>query len=112
MANFVETDCKFTHEGRTFEAGGAWLCDCTDGFKRGVVYAKPIIRIAEGCPAHGVVTDWHGNEIAKAVFGVPYQGNFCKLRSVSFTVDGVKFTGRYCPDWADAVKVRSTKRVS
>jgi hypothetical protein len=103
MPNFVEENCTITHEGKEFISGGAWIADCTDGYRRGVVYASPTKKC---------VTDWHGNKIADAVFGPIYQGNYCKMQSVSFIVDGVKFSGRYCPDWACAVRVRSTKRVS
>ena len=98
MAGFIEENCVIEHEGQQFESGGAWLCECTDGYWRGVVYAKP---------SAGVVTDWHGNMIAAASFGQTYQGNFSKMRSVSFTWQGKRFTGRYCPDWADAIKVRA-----
>lgn len=99
---FVERDCVVEHEGRCFESGGAQMVDCRDGFRRGVVYAKP---------GANMVTDWHGNKLADATFGLTFQGNFCSMRSVAFVLDGVRFTGRWCPDWADAVKVRSTKRI-
>ena len=113
MACFVEESCTISHEGRTFEAGGAWLCDCTDGYRRGVVYAKVTNESPSGVGySWGVVTDWHGNQIAKAEFKPTYQGNFCRMRSLSFVVDGVKFSGRWCPDWADAVRVRSTRKVA
>jgi len=99
---FCEKDCVIAHEGRTFEAGGAWLCDCADGYRRGVVYAKP----DKSC-----VTTWHGELIAMATFGPVYRGTFCRMRSVLFEVDGVRYAGRWCPDWADAVRVRSTRKV-
>ena len=118
---FVEADCKIVHEGREFESGGAWICDCSDGYRRGVVYAKPAepSHVGEFCrirpieyPRRGIVTDWHGTKIADAVFGVPYRGGFgAKMRSVRFTLGGVTFTGRYGCDWASAVRVRSTKKI-
>ena len=80
------------------------MCDCTDGYRRGVVYARP---------SSGIVTDWHGRVIASATFGRPYRGGFgARMRSVRFTVDGVTYTGRYGCDWAQAVRVRSTTKVS
>ena len=107
---FVETDCMITHEGKTFESGGSYLVDCTDGYRRGVVYAKPIgTPNTTGCPC---VTTWHGEYIASAHFGREYRGNFCRMQSVSFTLDGVRYTGRYCPDWSQAVKVRSTRIIT
>ncbi len=96
---FFEKDCTITHQGKTFEAGGAWLAQCSDGKWRGVVYVNT---------SKGTVTDWHGNHIAKVRWS-NYRGNFCKMRRVSFTYQGSNFVGDYCPDWADACKVRSTK---
>lgn len=109
MSTFIEQDCTVEHEGRHFTCGGAHLVDCTDGFRRGVVYAKVHARSLER--TIGVVTDWHGAKLADCTFGPIYQGIFCRMRSVSFTLDGVRYTGRYCPDWADAVRVRSTKKI-
>lgn len=112
-ATFVETGCVITHEGQSFESGGAFLCDCTDGYRRGVVYAKPnddVLFKNQGC--RGVVTDWHGNKVADAILGPVYRGGFgARMRAVSFTLDGVTYMGRYGCDWADAVRVRSTVKV-
>ena len=119
METLLERDCTISHEGREFASGGAWLAKCSDGYWRGVVYAKPADPIqtpirgqyAPSYPRRGIVTDWHGNKLADATFGATYRGNYCKMRSVRFALDGVTFTGRYCPDTADAVRVRSTKKV-
>lgn len=108
---FVEENCTIEHEGKKFEAGGSWICDCSDGHRRGVVYAKPN-KGSEGGYSIGTVTTWHGEFIAIARFGKVYQGAFCKMRTVRFEIGGVKYSGRYCPDWADAVRVRSTKKVA
>ena len=111
--NFVEQDCTFQHEGQQFTNGGAWLADCSDGYRRGVVYAKPDGK--RGMYGYemmnsGIVTDWHGNLIAKATFGQVYRGGFgAKMRSVYFVLDGIAYAGRYGCDWADAVRVRSTR---
>jgi hypothetical protein len=102
MPNFIEKNCKIEHEGKTFESGGSFIADCSDGFRRGVVYANPDKR---------VVTTWHGEPIAHAEYGRIYQGNFCKMQSVKFTYEGTLFIGRYCPDWSQMVRVRSTKRI-
>lgn len=114
-STFIEIDCVVEFEGEVFESGGSWLSDCTDGYRRGVVYAKPhhdfAGKVIDG--AHGgSVTDWHGRQLATASFGRVYVGSFgAKMRSVSFTVNGVRFSGRYGCDWADAVRVKSTKKV-
>lgn len=114
MSTFIEQNCTVEFNGSKFTSGGAHIVDCPDGFRRGVVYAKPAseaLQLSPNKPCPGIVTDWHGNKITSAYFGPVYRGNFCKMRSVSFTLDGIKYTGRYCPDWATAVRVRSTKRV-
>jgi hypothetical protein len=98
---FIEKNCTIEHEGKTSESGGSYLLPCTDGKWRGVVYGWGEKK--------GIVTDWHGNEIAKAHYGRIYQGNFCKMQSVSFQWGGHHFFGRYCPDWSQAVKVRANK---
>ena len=108
LSVFIETDCVVTHDGQSFAAGGAWIADCTDGIRRGVVYAKP----ERDGHSSGAVTDWHGNFLAVAEYGPRFQGPFCRMRCVSFTFDGVRYCGRYCPDWTNAVRVRSTKSLT
>ncbi len=95
---FVEQDCKFEVNGKNFEASGASLLPCSDGYWRGVVYVNVEDR---------KVTTWHGDRLARAEFGTIYQGNFCKMQSVSFTYNGMHFHGRYCPDWSQAVRVKA-----
>ena len=113
MDNILETDCTIEHDGQTYASGGAHLLPCTDGKYRGVVYVK---MIAQTTPAglpwehRATVTTWHGEHIADASF-TDYQGNFCKMRRIGFTWQGIKFIGDFCPDWAEACKVRSTKPV-
>lgn len=96
---FVETDCKIEHADQTFEAGGAFLLPASDGRFRGVVY------VAEN-PSR--VTTWHGETIAPAELGHVYRGPFCRMQSVRFHYKGILFFGRYCPDWAQMVRVRSS----
>lgn len=105
---FMETDCKITHEGREFDSGGAYILPCTDGKWRGVVYVK----INNDSPTwrgvyRGTVTTWKGEKIADCS-ATYFDGNFCRMSAVSFDWNGHHFTGRYCPDWADACKVHST----
>ena len=104
----IETDCTVTHDGQQYAAGGAVLAPCKDGRWRGAVYAHP--------PGHdrqaaGSVTTWHGQRIAAAWFGRTYRGNFCRMRSVRFQWHGMTFAGRYCPDWAQVVRVRTTTTI-
>lgn len=53
MSNYVETDCTFTHEGHTFESGGAVA---TDDY----LIAYPSDEVTN----HGyALKDWHGRII-------------------------------------------------
>jgi len=93
-------DCTFKHEDKEFTSGGAYIAQCSDLVFRGVVYVSSDKK---------TVKTWPGEIIAPIDRLTNYQGNFCKMCRVTFTLKGIKFTGDYCPDWADAVKVRSTK---
>jgi len=48
QTQFIETDCTISHEGKTFEAGGAVV---TQGYL--IAYPRD----------NGVLADWHGNAI-------------------------------------------------
>lgn len=99
---FIESDCTIELDGKKFTSGGAWLAECSDGKMRGVVY------IRNEHNGYCDVGTWHGQKIANAKY-TDYRGNFCKMRRISFTRAGKVFVGDYCPDWADACKVRTTK---
>ena len=121
---FIENDCTIRHEGKSFTSGGAWICECSDGYYHGIVYVKPddsdTSPLANGVrlysshlrPCAGSVTTWHGERIAAAQFGARYQSTYCRMRSVSFEFNGMHFTGRYCPDTSQAVRVRARKPVA
>ena len=99
---FVETNCKFSHEGIEFESGGSYIGKCSDGLYRGIVYVDFTRK---------VVTTWHGEVIAPLDRWTLYRGNFTRyMARISFTYNGIKFIGDYCTQWADACKVRSTKK--
>lgn len=79
---FVETGCVFTHEGRSFEAGGA-------------VVTPETITAYPG--EHGVLTDWHGNTLGswRSVAAWPvtsFMGS--TMHQIEARVDGVTYTGR------------------
>ncbi len=108
----VESDCTIELQGKTFTAGGAVLAPCTDGKWRGCVYVQsPYKNETTGYRGETIqyVTTWHGDKIALARLGKVYQGNFCRMQAVSFEWQGMRFTGRYCPDWSDLVRVHTTK---
>jgi hypothetical protein len=100
MNPIIEKDCTIKHDGHEFTAGGSYFMQGKSGRIFGAVYVNP---------KAGTVTTWHGETIAKIDTFTPYRGNFCKMARVTFTFQGRKMIGDYCPDWADLCKVRSTK---
>jgi hypothetical protein len=109
MKAFVEPDCTFTHEGKTFESGGAWLAQRKDtGRYEGILYAKPETH---------EVTDWHGKLRIQASFGPvwhsafrDYQGFPQKNRTIRFEYQGKRFSGiQYNIDWSEIVRVKEVR---
>lgn len=86
MSTYVETDCTFTHQGRTFSAGGA------------VVTPD---RIVAYLGKRGVLTDWHGSELGtwRAVASWPMTPDrsgtsWGRMFQVEASVGGMVYTGR------------------
>lgn len=102
MTPIIETNCKFTHEGKTYQANGACLDE-----RGGIVY----ITMKNG---HLIATEWNGRLISANVHvvskwkqyshGVPYQ--MCAIR---FSVSNMTYSGRYSSDWSQACKVKRVK---
>ena len=86
MTTYIETDCKFEHEGRTFESGGA------------VVTETHVI----GYPKGRVLQDWHGNAIGTcrvlSTWRTPRSFMSSTMSSYEVFVDGKRYTGRSCGD--------------
>jgi hypothetical protein len=80
---YIEKECTVTHEGRTFEAGGAVV---TPG------------RIVAYLGRDGVLTDWHGKPLGNyritASWSTPHSFVSDTMHQVYATVDGVTYTGR------------------
>jgi hypothetical protein len=80
---FVEQNCDFTHEGRTFTSGGA------------VVTPDLIVAYPK---ANGVLGDWHGNDIgtwcATSTWRTPRSYVSSTMSQIEATVNGVTYTGR------------------
>lgn len=79
---YVETDCKWEHEGRVFESGGAVVTD-------DVVVAYPA--------AGGVLCDWHGRELGtwRSVASWRVESFIgSHMHQIEACVDGVTYTGR------------------
>lgn len=83
MARFIETNCTVTHEGKSFEAGGA------------VVTHDHIVAYPK---ADGVLGDWHGNPIgtwrATSTWRTPRSYMSSTMSQIEAIVDGVTYTGR------------------
>lgn len=82
--NYVELDCAITHEGRTFESGGAYL-----GGDRLVGY------LGNG----GEFTNWHGDVLGTyritSSWRIPNSWQSDSMKQVEVDLDnGVVFTGR------------------
>lgn len=56
QAPYVETDCTITHEGRTYESGGAFITP-----ERAVVYTSN--NVGGHLAPYGELTDWHGKKM-------------------------------------------------
>jgi hypothetical protein len=91
MTPFIERDCVITHEGRTFEAGGAAV---TPEW----ALAYPDIPGGEYRGAFGAMRDWHGNEIGTcrvtARWKTPRSWVSSHMCQIEATIGGVKYTGR------------------
>ena len=80
---YIETDCTFTHGGKTFESGGAMV---TPDF------------IVAYLGKDGVLTDWHGERLGTyrivSTWKTPRSYVSSSMSQVIATVDGVSYTGR------------------
>lgn len=85
MTTYIERDCTFTHEGRTFEAGGA------------VVTPDSIVAYPG---RDGVLTDWHGAILgtwrATSSWRTPHSFVSSRMYQIEANVRGVVYTGRGC----------------
>jgi hypothetical protein len=82
---YVEQDCTFTHEGKAFTAGGAYVTPDR-------VYAYLARR-----DGRLVVTDWHGrilSDTVKVVSCRPHRGWISHERLyIRFRIDGATYSG-------------------
>ena len=89
MPNFIERDCTFTHDGRTFKAGGAVI---TDEVVIGYVGKAGDI---DGCRT---LTDWHGARIGRVrllrSWRTPRSYVSDRMWQAEAVVNGRTYTGR------------------
>ena len=97
----IEADCKFVHEGKTFESGGAYVVG-----NKALVYVKEKER---------EVTDWHGNCLGHIVthkVGARRFTMHTRWRMAYVKVrldDGGVWWGRYNYDDGSVVKLTRVK---
>ncbi len=79
---YLETDCVFRHQGRSFESGGAYVTDD---------------RIIAYLGKDGILSDWHGKPLGtyRTVSTWPiYSFLSSSMSQVEAVVDGIRYTGR------------------
>jgi hypothetical protein len=80
----IETDCTITHEGKSFEAGGAFVSPT-----HVTAYMSADMR---------TVTDWHGNKLGDARIVSKWRRprNYVSshMYQVEVTIEGRRYTGR------------------
>ena len=89
---YVEQDCTFTHEGRSFTTGGAVV--------------TPDRAIGYLVLGHGEVETtmqtWHGERMGKAwivaSWSTPHSFVSSRMYQVEAMIDGVRYTGRTAGD--------------
>lgn len=96
--SFIEQNCTFTVEGKSFTSGGALL----DDNGRGIFYAYPEKRS---------IGNWHGDMLIPATYGREYRSNFGDRRqTIYFEYNGEKYIGVwYTKNWSQIVRVRRLK---
>ena len=88
---YLEKDCIFTHEGKSFKSGGAFV---SPGYAIG--YPK---FDQDQAGAVGVMNDWHGNKLGTARIvscweTTPRRYISPRMYQIEATIDGVTYTGR------------------
>jgi len=88
--HFIETDCTFEFEGRSFESGGAFVSP-----DYAICYAKFDIEYRG---ARGIITDWHGNKLGDCIitarWNTPKSFISSHMCQIEATINGVVYTGR------------------
>ncbi len=101
MSTYIERDCVFTHEGRSFESGGAIVTP-----DRIVAYVGPLIggrgfngQLGSEHPYHAL-HDWHGAKLGTirltSSWRTPRSYVASRMYQAYATVNGVTYTGRTC----------------
>ncbi len=90
--DYIETDCKFEHQGKTFEAGGAVVNE-----QYAIGYFK-----CQAMSTPDMITDWHGKQLSsKARVTASWPIFSClshDMYQIEATIDGIAYTGRTLGD--------------
>jgi len=79
---YIEKNCVFTHEGKDFESGGAFVSPSH-------IIAYPY--------KNGILRDWHGEDLGawKSVASWPVRSWYgSHMHQIEATVNGIVYTGR------------------
>lgn len=83
MEPYIERNCDFTHQGKTFTAGGAVVTD-------DLLVAYP--------GADGKLNDWHGSQIGTyrvmSTWRAPRSFVSSTMSTIECFVEGVRYVGR------------------
>lgn len=115
MENFVETDCTFSNDGRTYEAGGAMVTP-----DRVIAYVGKQIggrgfngQLGSEAP-YRELTDWHGRPIGtirlSSSWATPRSYVASRMYQAYATVNGVTYTGRTAGENMSFVGKRCAKQ--
>ena len=103
-AAFIDQNCIFNFQGKSFESGGAFLAiNKKTGKLGGILYANSKEKI---------VSNWHGTIKINAKFGKVFNSNFYQVKRQYcwFTYQGKNFIGiNYNCDWQDCISVREIR---
>jgi hypothetical protein len=96
---YVEQDCCFEHEGRSFCAGGAAINgDVAIGYVTGLPEDDRAARLSAFRVSLGVITNWHGDETLGRITRFtswPIRSYLSpRMYQITARIDGVFYTGR------------------
>lgn len=100
--SFIEQDCTFSVEGKTFTSGGSYLVPNKRGRLVGLFYAYP---------KEDSIGNWSGDLKIPARYSTEYYSNFGdKRQTLYFEYEGKAFIGIWYKSGSDIVRVREVRK--